>query len=136
MEREEDIENRLEKKLELPFEFVKSSLDFEAKFYYKRDWSEAGGDFYIDVDYLAFPVSSPFSLHKELIKKAIESPSRESEIYVEGEHRVHQEAWHHASDYHTGGPETAERVRIRLSLKIEDDNPLLSVGYFSAPSRL
>ena len=65
-----------------------------------------------------------------MVQKARQSPFDEAVIRVKGEHRIHKEAWHHASDYHTGCPETSESAEIKLHLLLKDGvPPNLSISY-------
>lgn len=124
-------EDRLVEKL--PFQYRGSAINYdlkrflpdEARFYFRNEGSDAGGDSDIDVDYVAVPFSLPIML----VRAAMTSPSHEAQMSVKGEHRIHKEAWHHASDYHTGGPETSEPVGIRVHLLITDDEPHLSINF-------
>lgn len=95
----------------------------EARIYYKYEGSDAGGDSYVDTDYLAFP----FFVPRELVKSALQSPAHEATIRVEVVRRIHKETWHHWTDYHTGGGETSEPVTMELYLRLTEKGPVLSI---------
>lgn len=97
--------------------------DMEAHFYYKRDWSEAGGDSDVNSDYLAFP----FSVPRELARSTLQSSAHEATVRVEAERRVHNKVWHYGSDYHVGGGETSEPATMELHLRLTEKGPVLSI---------
>lgn len=95
----------------------------EARLYFRNEWSDAGGDSDVNSDYLAFP----FFVPRELVKSALQSPAHEATIRVEAVRRIHKEAWHHWTDYHTGGGETSEPVTMELYLRLTEKGPVLSI---------
>jgi hypothetical protein len=90
-------------------------------------------DWYEDTSYVTEfdteVISFPKSELEQLVELALASEGKSASLSLKGIHTIHKERWDDYADTHTGGPEDYHIVQVMLELKIEQDNPRLSLSY-------